>query len=627
MKYWLFDGSDVVGPFTPQELAARPGFAPTSLVCPENTSDQEDSWKMASAFEELATTSAPAEEELDTDTFDKEMDTLLKERSPLSEPQEPPIEPPSSLQMPQKPAKPGPIEDYFNNMQGGDLGNILGIPDPNENSDMNLARALAKQFNKTTPPADKVVDKDPFDEFTGEPEEEPQAKVEQAPAAPAKEQLVPPPAPVQEKETEPASIPISADPEEEMELTVHGAKTQILPDEPSEEEAPSEPEQAEAEPEQMAQPAQEAEPELTETEPTEPTEQKNGQTEAEPEAAPMFTLPVVDQPESELPPIPQGPVETAEPLLTDEISAPAVDEHAPVTEAPAQPSQDEPEISAEEPVTPPADQPAPAPQETKAEPAPATTIVLETPDEPADDQEGEVEELATPSTEPVEDILVGALKVKATPEIQEPIKSVPVIPEVNQVRPRLKPTPEIQQFLTDTQNERIAATRNNKKAMAALAVLVALIALGLVLMFNQAPADGQEKPAQNAPVSTELVPEEKTVSATDQEILPPAPPPAVKPQTVSAADKALSAVQNYTLSGGRGTVAAYLDRLYRDKLSHGYTGNWSAEPLHKNAYIVKYRLTKTRMEPIVYVFQADVSKGTLTGALNNVALDLLGKIQ
>ena len=625
MKYWLFDGSDVVGPFTPQELAARPGFAPTSLVCPENTSDQEDSWKMASAFEELATTSAPAEEELDTDTFDKEMDTLLKERSPLSEPQEPPTEPPSSLQMPQKPAKPGPIEDYFNNMQGGDLGNILGIPDPNENSDMNLARALAKQFNKTTPPADKVVDKDPFDEFTGEPEEEPQAKVE--PAAPTQEQPVPPPAPVQEKEPEPASIPISADPEEEMELTVHGAKTQILPDEPSEEEAQSEPEQTEAEPEQMAQPAQEEEPKLAETKPTEPTEQKNGQTETEPEAAPTFTLPVVDQPESELPLIPQVPVETAEPLLTDEISAPAVDEPAPVTEEPVQPAQNEPEISAEEPVTPPADQPAPAPQETKAEPDPATTIVLETPDEPADDQEGEVEELATPSTEPVEDILVGALKVKATPEIQEPIKSVPVIPEVNQVRPRLKPTPEIQQFLTDTQNERIAATRNNKKAMAALAVLVALIALGLVLMFNQAPADGQEKPAQNAPVSPELVPEEKTISATDQEILLPAPPPAVKPQTVSAADKALSAVQNYTLSGGRGTVAAYLDRLYRNKLSHGYTGNWSAEPLHKNAYIVKYRLTKTRMEPIVYVFQADVSKGTLTGALNNVALDLLGKIQ
>ena len=625
MKYWLFDGSDVVGPFTPQELAARPGFAPTSLVCPENTSDQEDSWKMASAFEELAATSAPAEEELDTDTFDKEMDTLLKERSPLSEPQEAPTEPPSSLKMPQKPAKPGPIEDYFNNMQGGDLGNILGIPDPNENSDMNLARALAKQFNKTTPPADKVVDKDPFDEFTEEPEEEePQAKVEQAPAAPAKEQPVPPPAPVQEKEPEPASIPISAEPDEEMELTVHGAKTQILQDEPAEEEAKSEPEQAEAEPEQTAQPAQKAEPELTGTKPTEPTEQKNGQTEAEPEAAPTFTLPVVDQPESELPPMPQGPVETAEPLLTDEISAPTVDEPTPVTEVPA---QDEPEISAEEPVTPPADQPAPAPQKAKAEPDPETTIVLETPDEPAANQEGEVEELAKPGTEPIEDILVGALKVKATPEIQEPIKSVPVIPEVNQVRPRLKPTPEIQQFLTDTQNERIAATRNNKKAMAALAVLVALIVLGLLLMFNPNTPDKQEKPAQTAPVSTELVPEEKTVSATDQEILPPPPPPAVKPQTVSAADKALSAVQNYTLSGGRGTVAVYLDRLYRDKLSQGYTGNWSAEPLHKNAYIVKYRLTKTRMEPIVYVFQADVSKGTLTGALNNVALDLLGKIQ
>ena len=215
MKYWLFDGSDVVGPFTPQELAARPGFAPTSLVCPENNSDQEDSWKMASAFEELAAEPAPAEEELDTDTFDKEMDTLLKERSPLAGAQEPATEPPSSLKIPQKPAKPGPIEDYFNNMQGGDLGNILGIPDPNENSDMNLARTLAKQLNKTTPPADKIVDQDPFDEFTEEPEDEPQAKPE--PAAPVAEKQI---APQEENKAEPASIPMSAEPDEEMELTV-----------------------------------------------------------------------------------------------------------------------------------------------------------------------------------------------------------------------------------------------------------------------------------------------------------------------------------------------------------------------------------------------------------------------
>ena len=618
MKYWLFDGSDVVGPFTPQELAARPGFAPTSLVCPENNSDQEDSWKMASAFEELSAEPAPAEEELDTDTFDKEMDTLLKERSPLAGAQEPATEPPSSLKIPQKPAKPGPIEDYFNNMQGGDLGNILGIPDPNENSDMNLARTLAKQLNKTTPPADKIVDQDPFDEFTEEPEEEPQAKPE--PAAPVAEKQI---APQEEKKPEPASIPMSAEPEEEMELTVHGAKTQILSDSSAGQDIPEE------KPAEVAK----SEPAQAESNPTEPgpehPELTPEPTESESKAATTFTLPVVDQPESELPPMPQGP----EPVLpaeqeaaTADIAAPVMDESAPATDTPLQNEVETPK----EPVNPPTDQPEqaePAPQEIKAASDPETTVVLATPgDEPAT-QGAEVQELAQQDNEPVEDILVGALKVKATPEIQEPIKSVPVIPTVNQVRPRLKPTPEIQQFLTDTQNERIAPNRNNKKAMAALAVLVALLAIGILLMFNPMPADGQDKDAQNTPVSTELVPEEKTIPATDDEILPPAPPPAVKPQAVSASDKALSAVQNYTLSGGRGTVAAYLDHLYRDKLSQGYTGAWSAEPLHKNAYIVKYRLTKTRMEPIVYVFQADVSKGTLTGALNNVALDLLGKIQ
>lgn len=619
MKYWLFDGSDVVGPFTPQELAARPGFAPTSLVCPENNSDQEDSWKMASAFEELSAEPAPAEEEeLDTDTFDKEMDTLLKERSPLAGAQEPATEPPSSLKIPQKPAKPGPIEDYFNNMQGGDLGNILGIPDPNENSDMNLARTLAKQLNKTTPPADKIVDQDPFDEFTEEPDEEPQAKPE--PAAPA---VAKPIAPQEENKAEPASIPMSAEPEEEMELTVHGAKTQILSDSSAGQDTPEE------KPAEVAK----SEPAQAESNPTEPgpehPELTPEQTENESKAATTFTLPVVDQPESELPPMPQGP----EPVLPAEqevpsadIAAPVMDESAPATDTPLQNEVKTPK----EPVNPPADQPEqaePAPQEIKVASDPETTVVLATPgDEPAT-QGAEVQELAQQDNEPVEDILVGALKVKATPEIQEPIKSVPVMPTVNQVRPRLKPTPEIQQFLTDTQNERIAPNRNNKKAMAALAVLVALLAIGILLMFNPMPADGQDKDEQNTPVSTELVPEEKTIPATDDEILPPAPPPAVKPQAVSASDKALSAVQNYTLSGGRGTVAAYLDHLYRDKLSQGYTGAWSAEPLHKNAYIVKYRLTKTRMEPIVYVFQADVSKGTLTGALNNVALDLLGKIQ
>ena len=86
-------------------------------------------------------------------------------------------------------------------------------------------------------------------------------------------------------------------------------------------------------------------------------------------------------------------------------------------------------------------------------------------------------------------------------------------------------------------------------------------------------------------------------------------------------------MQNYQLPGNKGTVAAYLSRLYRSQLSQGYSASWSVEPLHKSTYIVKYRLTKTRMEPVVYIFQADVAAGKLTGALNNITLDLVGKIQ
>ena len=51
MKYWLFDGNDVVGPFTLGELAARPDFSATSLICAEDASEDAAGWQMASFFE------------------------------------------------------------------------------------------------------------------------------------------------------------------------------------------------------------------------------------------------------------------------------------------------------------------------------------------------------------------------------------------------------------------------------------------------------------------------------------------------------------------------------------------------------------------------------------------------
>ena len=86
-------------------------------------------------------------------------------------------------------------------------------------------------------------------------------------------------------------------------------------------------------------------------------------------------------------------------------------------------------------------------------------------------------------------------------------------------------------------------------------------------------------------------------------------------------------VQSYTLDKNRGTIEEYLNRIYSKQLQSGYAAVWSAEPLHRNSYVVKYRLAKTRKEPIVYVFQVDTAKKKLTGALNNITLDLVGKIK
>ena len=53
MKYWMFNGSDVIGPLTPKELAARPDFVAVSLICPEYASQKAAGWQRASAFTEF----------------------------------------------------------------------------------------------------------------------------------------------------------------------------------------------------------------------------------------------------------------------------------------------------------------------------------------------------------------------------------------------------------------------------------------------------------------------------------------------------------------------------------------------------------------------------------------------
>ncbi len=623
MKYWFFDGNDVVGPFEPKELLARPGFAATSLVCPENYSEDQDSWKMAGAFEEFHFSAAelpsipPPAADLAPGSFDEEMNTLLKARSPLGDLGESPSETPS-LELPKKPAKPGPIEDYFNNIKGEDLGDILGIPDPNENSDMNLARALQKQFNKTTPPPDKEfqpIENDPFDEFTSdaaaeedwdrqentdEPKTEAAKKSAQQESAPAKKAAASvqtrPDSSAQtaeaktapKEELPPQSVKISQPGEEELVLTIHGKTPLPAPNKPQDS-APKKEEDDEA-------------------------------------AAPSTVqLPVLGQPETELPPLPDQP--------------PAFESQPPAAET--SPAQDQP-INEVQAAAPTAEEPVQLPSENKT--PDLSQPPLSAAPTPAPEQKLQPEELVPAATKnetaenTVQHILEGKLAVEPAPEIQEPIKNVPVEPQISQFRPRLKQTPEIKEFLNQTRNERIEREQSHKKAMAALSVAVALLAVGAAVYINQtilAPqrqhtqtnAAEAEATAANSVAVQEAVPAAPPAEEYEpEELLPdiPVPPPPMQPPLE---EKALEIVQNYLLPNNRGTVKEYLERLYQPQKAQGYTDGWSAEPLHKSTYIVKYRLTKTRMEPIVYIFQADAETGKLTGALNNITLDLVGKIQ
>lgn len=461
MKYWFFDGNDVIGPFTLKELTQHKSFSETSLICPENFSDDGDHWQVAATFDELKPLLAQNSAEEDTITLEQEMNTLLKERSPLSFDETPTDR--SELQFPKKPAKPGPIEDYFNRIKEEDLGDILGIPNPNDDSDMDLAHALEKQLAKTS-----------------------STRREKQEAA--------------------------TDEQTALELTQAAATHHVAT-----------------------------------------------ATEVFATQAPITVPPAQKPAEQATPSMP-----TVEPLtlpvLEDPVPAPATQDPSPQTQTPP-----------------------PANTEPPAAAAPANEQALISPRE-------SVEIIPDPALRRAEKV------------------------EVNSIRTHLRQTQEMKEIVNETQNAHLKKHSDTQQRIMVmfLAVLVMMAGVGLALQMHTAKQSAQA--AVEAP------------GTPAAELLEDRPLPTAAPATVSPEQKAISIVQNYPLSNKRGTVENYLKRVYKTQLSQGYTDSWSAEPLYKNTYVVKYRLTKTRKEPIIYVFQADVAQGKLTAALNNISLDLVGKL-
>lgn len=762
MKYWLFERGDVVGPFPAEELTGREGFGPQSLVCPEDRGDDDTYWKEAQFYEDFAPAASPAPAEPDgkqvsavpepaqpaekKDVFDEELDSLLSENNPLAEAESSAGETAEKVHFPpHEPAKSGPIEDYFNNIQGGDLGNILGIPDPNENSDMNLARALEKQFKQTQPPLQTQtpvqIESGPFDEFTakedlddltpgdglaavaplndnGAPvvlaekplpaEEKPKFRLRkkqepkpgedktalQAETQPAQEkpaagehlqpaQAEPTPAAVPDEKQTPAmqepaghipadkkSAPEKASAEEPQ---PQAQKEETLTEEkqPAETQAPAEkaeeispagaadgetvlPEETQPQTPGAVSPAEQAEPApapQTETTGAAAGAPLQAAQEVQPEPAPQA------EPETEE--MDSIPLSVAREPLALSVKNPDGLKEAPAEETPAPANGPAETAEPEAQTRSPQEKPILDIQETAEE---QTSQTVQAPEgnapQSAPEPEKEISKAAqvpageqTPAPaaqDPVEEIMSGAVEVNTAPEVPEPIKQVaPVVePQVNRVKPKLKKTPEIEQFLTEKilPVDEPPARRNKGVLWAGVLLVLLLLAGGFLLLLKPAATKPETAPAaqpltQSGGAVEELMPDaavQPEVPTAQEALSLPAAPSAKAKSAAPAApaapelnpvDTARQIVQNYNLPNFNGKVSDYFDRIYKDKLAQGYSATWSAERLHNNVYIVKYRLSKTRSEPVVYIFQVDVARNKLTGALNNITLDLVGKIK
>ena len=84
-------------------------------------------------------------------------------------------------------------------------------------------------------------------------------------------------------------------------------------------------------------------------------------------------------------------------------------------------------------------------------------------------------------------------------------------------------------------------------------------------------------------------------------------------------EKVIEIVKNTKLENKGKTVGEYLQSVY----GKGYQSSWSAKPFTDNVYIVEFFASQVRSEPYVYLFRVDIDKQKITGALNNITLDLL----
>ncbi len=606
MKYCLFDGGDVVGPFTAKQLLLRPGFGAHSLVCPEEHSVEGDYWKEAHFYEEFGLTASLSPEESPAEAVSSAVSAELLEEM-------------------------GQAVRELDSFHMEDKAPAAGLPRPS-------APQADKSESKQTPPPPPVP--------------EPAAKTEspQLDDAPAAIKT-PGQTPVQDTHISSILIRASremkteerkgqkdwAEAESSVRASGHASKTdtekikvssQAVEKAPRPDPAPAEGLSALDKEPSKAVPAATGEAEVVSRSvvgPSNPIEEyfntiksgDLGRILGIPDPNENSDLSLARALESQFEKTDPGTgklmdgddpfdefLPTSKPEPLDEFFQ--MDELTPDKKTEENLKRSLPDL-----------------QNAEALPLAGQARVDFSGEQTAQEPEKGIEELVMPPQEDdpedktVQTILEGKLKVDTLrQEIAEPIKEVPA----QQDAAPHPPAP-----LASSGEEQRHSAGRIRFLFLLLGVVLLLAGAGLNLSRGEsAPAPGAQ--AKTSDISSVLP---AGTAVTSDESVPDARTAVNAAPIVETTDPLLLAqeiVQNYQLDNGRGTIEQYLNRLYSKQLQDGYAAAWSAESLHRDSYVVKYRLAKTRQEPIVYIFQADTAKKKLTGALNNITLDLVGKI-
>lgn len=642
MRYWLFEEGDVLGPFTAGELFERPGFSEASLVCPEGYGSEDLHWKPAgkfSAFSNISSShkrasgknkiikkgkdSAPAESgavnEKELHDAIESTDLLLGAKA-AGQKNRPPVfgagVETDSIS----------VEDYFREFyeaENKNLSSVLGMPhDEMEDSDRNLGRFLHKILDKnskeSTHPPITVEPK-------AEAEHQDEPVIKPAMILPAEEARLRP------------SVIIKADHEEQEDVVKE--ITEFFPDTLKNIEAAAAAYRKTVKKSEHSQSAADlitGEALAADEDAAEHVYLEKQEEIAEDEGGITRKLLSVFKKEKD---------QTEEAPAKKEKKSKKKRGKKNKKEEPAQPP------AAEEKETPPAAEQEPAaltePPKSDPDALPQSVVALAA----AEPQPAVEPPAETPAPEPVAEEIVAPEAQQEEPgasEEQEPEPSpreeedsaektafrgtlVPVVEDLDAAPPEF----EVSRTTVEAPLERPVISRRGKQMFTVFASVLVLTCF-LSVIGLQIPKILDEKTHTAPNIPQEPAAAEAGIAAVEEEEedFPPlfvgplpadAPAPAQEPKAKPLAQQAVEITKEFKLPKSRSTVQEYLRGANASYFSQGYKEEWTADFLHNDIFIVKYRLLSPRKEPLVYIFEVSLQQKTVLSGLNNATLSLLEK--